>query len=162
MSKTTKHDLTENALAHFTGTETWWKHGLVPGITFTDGVKYVADHGGAYWLIDEIATNQLNKKIRAEGFQTWTLKREVGKRCNRCNRLMKGTTAYDGACSCGGLIEAIRFPEFPKDYLDSAELTMDDGDGNIKFVKRIEYTDFPLREIKIWFTDNVILLPSEY
>lgn len=28
------------------------------------------------------------------------------KRCNRCHRTMKGTTAYDGACPCGGLIEA--------------------------------------------------------
>ena len=29
-------------------------------------------------------------------------------RCNRCHKPMKGTTAYDGACSCGGLIEAER------------------------------------------------------
>jgi len=29
-------------------------------------------------------------------------------RCNRCHRAMKGTTAYDGACECGGLIEAGR------------------------------------------------------
>lgn len=27
-------------------------------------------------------------------------------RCNKCHRAMKGTTAYDGACFCGGLIEA--------------------------------------------------------
>jgi hypothetical protein len=26
-------------------------------------------------------------------------------RCNRCHRPMVGTTAYDGACACGGLIE---------------------------------------------------------
>jgi hypothetical protein len=26
-------------------------------------------------------------------------------RCNRCHRPMPGTTAYDGACACGGLIE---------------------------------------------------------
>lgn len=29
-------------------------------------------------------------------------------RCNRCHRPMAGTTAYDGACECGGLIEAAR------------------------------------------------------
>ena len=28
-------------------------------------------------------------------------------RCNRCLRPMEGTTAYDGACACGGLIEAV-------------------------------------------------------
>lgn len=27
-------------------------------------------------------------------------------RCNRCHRPMLGTTAYDGSCECGGLIEA--------------------------------------------------------
>ena len=26
-------------------------------------------------------------------------------RCAKCHRPMKGTTAYDGACACGGLIE---------------------------------------------------------
>lgn len=35
-------------------------------------------------------------------------------RCNRCHRLMEGTTAYDGACECGGLIEADELePEHP-------------------------------------------------
>lgn len=32
-------------------------------------------------------------------------------RCNRCHRPMLGTTAYDGACACGGLIEASTTPE---------------------------------------------------
>lgn len=27
-------------------------------------------------------------------------------RCNKCHRDMPGTTAHDGACACGGLIEA--------------------------------------------------------
>lgn len=27
--------------------------------------------------------------------------------CNKCHRSMAGTTAYDGACECGGLIEAV-------------------------------------------------------
>ena len=36
------------------------------------------------------------------------LREEVGPlrmRCSRCHRPMAGTTAYDGACECGGLIE---------------------------------------------------------
>lgn len=33
------------------------------------------------------------------------------RRCNRCHRPMTGSTAYDGACACGGLIEAVRTPE---------------------------------------------------
>lgn len=43
-----------------------------------------------------------------------------------------------------------------------AMLTCDDGNGNVVFTKRIDYTDFPLAEIKFYCTDNTILLPSEY
>jgi hypothetical protein len=28
-------------------------------------------------------------------------------RCNRCHRPMAGTDCWDGACACGGLIEAV-------------------------------------------------------
>ncbi len=41
-------------------------------------------------------------------------------------------------------------------------LTCDDGDGRVVYAKRIDYTDFPLPEIKLYFVDNVIMLPSEY
>ena len=61
-------------LAQFTGTEHWYRHGLVRDILFTDGAKYVADAGGAYWLIDEIAIAQrFEKAVRAEEFQVWKL-----------------------------------------------------------------------------------------
>jgi hypothetical protein len=33
--------------------------------------------------------------------------------------------------------------------------------GNAVYRKRIEYTDFPLAEIELYFTNGVILLPSE-
>jgi len=36
------------------------------------------------------------------------------------------------------------------------------GNDNIVFTKRIEYTDFPLDEITLYFANNVIHLPSEY
>jgi hypothetical protein len=39
-------------------------------VLFTDGAKYVADHGGAYWLLDEIAiTRRYDRKVAAEPFQ---------------------------------------------------------------------------------------------
>ena len=44
----------------------------------------------------------------------------------------------------------------------SAALTCDDGNGNVVFTKQIGFTDFPIEEIILYFTDNVILLPSEY
>jgi hypothetical protein len=45
---------------------------------------------------------------------------------------------------------------------DKATLDCDDGDGNVVFTKEIAFTDFPEPGIKLYFTDNVILLPSEY
>jgi hypothetical protein len=33
---------------------------------------------------------------------------------------------------------------------------------NIVSTQHIAFTDFPVDEIKFYFTDNVILLPSEY
>jgi hypothetical protein len=44
----------------------------------------------------------------------------------------------------------------------TATLTCEDGNGNVVCSKAIAYTDFPLEEITFYFTDNVILLPSEY
>ena len=44
----------------------------------------------------------------------------------------------------------------------SAVLTCDDGNENVVFTKAIEFTDFPMPEMKLYFTDNTILLPSEY
>ena len=44
----------------------------------------------------------------------------------------------------------------------TATLACDDGNGNIVYSKQIEFTDFPLDEISLYFTNGVILLPIEY
>jgi hypothetical protein len=44
----------------------------------------------------------------------------------------------------------------------TAELTCDDGNGRVIFSKEIPYTDFPPEGIKLYYTNNVILLPGEY
>jgi hypothetical protein len=44
----------------------------------------------------------------------------------------------------------------------TAVLSCDDGNDHAVFSKKIEYTDFPLAEIRFYCTDGVILLPSEY
>ena len=116
--------LKKSDLVEFTGTEKWYRHPIVNNTLYTDGIKYVAERGGAYWLIDEIAFNQTHQLIKNEKFQVWTLN---------------------------------------VDLLQSkAILTCDDGNGQIVYTKQIYYTDFPLEEIKVYVTDNVILLPSEY
>lgn len=116
--------LTADELNQFTGSEHWYRHGMVREILFTDGAKYVADKAGAYWLLDEIAFAQRGeKRVKAEEFQVWTLKVKPDR---------------------------------------TATLTCEDGNGNAVFTKAIEFTDFPLAEISLWFTNNTIYLPSEH
>jgi len=116
--------ITKGDLHQFTGSGHWYRHGLVRNVVFTDGAKYVADKGGAYWLLDEIAFAQKGEPtVAAEAFQVWTLTVRPDK---------------------------------------TATLTCDDGNDNAVFSKEIDHTDFPLDEVQLWFTDNTILLPSEY
>ena len=44
----------------------------------------------------------------------------------------------------------------------TATLVCEDGNGRKLLSKAIPFTDFPLNEIKFFFTGGVILLPSEY
>jgi hypothetical protein len=119
-----KLELSTTDLAQFTGTERWYRHALNGDVHFTDGAKYVADHVGAYWLLDEIALTQLyDKRVKVEGFQIWKL---------NVNTDM------------------------------TANLICEDGSDNVVYIKKIQFTDFPLQSITFWFTDNTILLPSEY
>jgi len=65
--------LSQADLAQFTGTEHWYRHGLIRSVLYTDGVKHVADAGGAYWLIDEIAFAQRHNIIAAQPLPVWRL-----------------------------------------------------------------------------------------
>lgn len=71
---TTTAKLTEADLYQFTGSEHWYRHGINRKILFTDGAKYVADEGGAHWLLDAIAISQLYEKpVARTPFQVWRL-----------------------------------------------------------------------------------------
>ena len=98
------HDFLDD-LKHFTGSETWYRHGLNRDVLFTDGAKYVADHGGAFWLLDEIAlAQQFEPKVQAEGFQVW--------------KLTVTDSSATLACEDGNdrpvLTKAIEFTDFPE------------------------------------------------
>jgi hypothetical protein len=45
---------------------------------------------------------------------------------------------------------------------ETGPLTCEDGNGNAVYRKAIEKTDFPLKEISLYFRNKTILLPSEY
>ena len=114
----------ERSLSMFTGTEVCHRWSILFMFVCTDGVKYLAEKAGAYWLLDAIASYQFQKKFVRESFQTWKFKKNE-----------------DGE---GGI------------------LTAEDGNGRVLATQEIEYTDFPLDTIKLYFIDGVILLPSEY
>jgi hypothetical protein len=66
-------DLKQADLDQFTGSEYWYRHSLNPSVTYTDGARYLAEHGGAYWFLDEIAlANRYRKDIRDQEFQMET------------------------------------------------------------------------------------------
>lgn len=60
-------------LRQFTGSECFYRHPLFRGFVYTEGVQYVAEHGGAYWLIEKILSLQTVAAVKAEAFQFWTL-----------------------------------------------------------------------------------------
>ena len=49
-------------LSQFTGSENWYRHGLVRNVLFTDGAKYVADTAGAYWLLTKSLSRSVTKR----------------------------------------------------------------------------------------------------
>jgi prepilin-type processing-associated H-X9-DG protein len=117
--------LSPSALNQFTGSENWYRHGLNRNVLFTDGAKHIADAGGAYWLLDEIALAQRHQKaIAAEEFQAWTLAVDLARH--------------------------------------TATLTCEDGNGKAVFTKAIDYTDFPVERVTLWFENSTIYLPSEH
>ena len=63
-----------NELNQFNGTENWFRNPLFPQFLYTDGVKYLAENAGCYWLIDYIFSNQIIKCLKDESFQVWKLK----------------------------------------------------------------------------------------
>ena len=67
--------LTQSDLDQFYGTENHYKH--LFGLIFTDGIKYLAEKGKAYWLLDIVASyqSQLKRNERTRYFQIWILKK---------------------------------------------------------------------------------------
>ncbi|WP_348256593.1 DUF6876 family protein [Leptolyngbya sp. PL-A3] len=73
-----KTTLTDADLHRFTGTAHYWRTGspLHPFV-YTDGVRYVLENGGVYWLLDIIGEWQRARSVRSntalQQLQFWTL-----------------------------------------------------------------------------------------
>ena len=64
----------QSDLSQFIGSTQLYSHWL--GIQYTDGVKFLAKNGNAYWLIDAIASHQTKKLLQIpelHKFQLWQL-----------------------------------------------------------------------------------------
>lgn len=113
----------QSELRNYCGTETWFRHQLFRKYLYTEGVQFLAEEAGAYWLLEKILSNQILPELKDEGFQLWKLTVDEDKK---------------------------------------ATLTCDNGSGEVIYTETIDYTDFPLNKISFYFTDSVLLLPSEY
>lgn len=116
--------LTDSQLRQFTGSENRYRHGTNRSVLYTDGAQFLAEQGGAYWLLDIIAiAQQHEERVAQEKFQVWKLQVRPDR---------------------------------------SASVLCDDGNGEVVYTQEISFTDFPLNEVKLYFANNVIHLPSEY
>jgi len=137
----------EAGLAGFYGTEQYHRFSILfKNHVMTDGVKWLCENAGCFWLLDIIASHaktcRNDPKGMLQDMQFWTLtvhpKIEVP-----VGTVMKGKPKPMATVIC----------------------ERDTGDVAIK--QKIPYTDFPLPEIKLYCSradENlfVIMLQSEY
>ncbi|MEM9447015.1 MAG: DUF6876 family protein [Cyanobacteria bacterium P01_E01_bin.6] len=121
-----RHDLTESDLARFTGSDVIYKHPVF-NIRYTEGVQYMAEHAGAYWLIEAIASWQFEPQVREDP-----------------------------------MLQEIQFWALTVNDDSSAVLVCERDTDDVVVTQSIAMTDFPLRSIKLYFQQGVLLLPSEY
>lgn len=67
-----KQELLAN-LNQFTGTTQWYRHSLFRKYLYTDGMQYLAENAGCYWLLDHILIHQSLPEIAKEEFQNWKI-----------------------------------------------------------------------------------------
>jgi hypothetical protein len=104
----TTKTLTKDELAQFIGSENWYRHGIVQDVLYTDGAQHVAEAGGAYWLLDEIALAQrYQRRVAAEEFQVWKLTVKDSKGRLTCED-GNGNAVY---------VKRIPFTDFPLDEI---------------------------------------------
>ena len=110
----------QESLSQFYGTEQWTR--THPRQLATDGVIFLAEHAGAFWLLDVIWSHQ--PKLRQEEFQVWELKRD-GEGCI--------IICHDG--NYNQLVrQDIPWTDFPLDFIKLYAQPNFDPDGNKELV----------------------------
>ncbi len=71
-----RSELRESDLTQFCGSAEFYQH-WTKRLVYTEGVQYMAERGGAYWLIDAVASYQPDQRIASRqdlvDFQLWAL-----------------------------------------------------------------------------------------
>ena len=128
--------LTHDELRHFTGDLERYRHQFNRRVIYTPGVQHLAERGGAYWLIDLIASyigtpamaQSLAVDYRLGEMQFWRL-------------------------------------DVPQDGPAVASCRAD-ADVEPVITQTIEFTDFPLDHVEIWAAFDgehwTLYLPSEH
>lgn len=123
--------LVKDYIRHTMGTENYYKHWS--GLLYTDGVRFVAQTVGAYWLIDLIASWQIKKTVQVQPFQVWQLTKEYSKRYNRDEWVARCWTDTPDKSQCVA-VQHIEYSDFPDELLP----------------------------FKLWMEYGVLILPEEH
>lgn len=119
----TKEELERN-LPQFTGTDGYHKLSMLfPRLLLTDGVKYLCENAGCYWLMDIIGSVQHSPKMRGQEFQTVVFTKG------------KGVVITDGNDNIL-YKQRVASSDFP---MSEIKLFVADGDGNKIIMLPSEY-----------------------
>jgi hypothetical protein len=104
--------LCNSDLSQFTGSDNFYKHWMGK-LVYTDGVRYLAEKGGAYWLLDAIASYQSDNRIISHSelrdFQLWELAVGDDKAATLTLRADSDKPA--------SITQEIQFTDFPLEYV---------------------------------------------
>jgi hypothetical protein len=105
-------------LRQFTGDLERWRHSLNRRVIYTPGVRFVAEQGGAYWLIDEIAIalgspqfrKAASRDSRVGSLHFWKLTVGDDRSATLTARADDGVKPF--------ITREIPFTDFPLDHVD--------------------------------------------
>jgi len=63
----------KNELSNFTGSENFTRWSILTKDVATEGVIFLAENADCFWLLDLIASHQIDPKVKREEFQVWKL-----------------------------------------------------------------------------------------
>ncbi|WP_430427067.1 DUF6876 family protein [Maribacter litoralis] len=120
-------EITEG-LQHFNGTEIFHQIPLTR-TRFTDGLKYLANVAGCFWLITDASV--IAKSLKDKSYFITIDFRRLSEK----ERVEKGCEAI---------------------------IVYSDGNDTVLESHGYQFADFPLDELRLFFVDDTLMLPSEY